>query len=73
VDIGTLPRAARDHLDSEPAFTLETATTALGWMAAGQFDERKAGDVWQAMDYALRAAEALDRLEATRSLIQALA
>jgi hypothetical protein len=73
VDIGTLLRAARDHLDSEPAFSLETATTALGWMAAGQFYELKAGDVWQAMGYALRAAEALDRVESVRGLIQALA
>lgn len=73
VDIGTLLRAARDHLDSDPAFTLETATTALGWMAAGQFYELKAGDVWQAMGYALRAAETLDRVDSTRGLIQALA
>jgi tetratricopeptide (TPR) repeat protein len=73
VDIGTLLRAARDHLDSAPAFALETATTALGWMAAGHFYELKAGDVWQAMGYALRAAEALDRVEQTRGLIQALA
>ncbi len=73
VDIGTLLRAARDHLDREPFFTLETATTALGWMAAGHFYELKAGDVWQAMGYALRAAEALDRVESTRGLIQALA
>jgi hypothetical protein len=73
VDIGTLLRAARDHLEREPAFALETATAALGWMAAGQFYELKAGDVWQAMGYALRAAEAHDRVEATRGLIQALA
>lgn len=73
VDIGTLLRAARDYLDKKPAFTLETATTALGWMAAGHFYELKAGDVWQAMGYALRAAEALDRVESTRGLIQALA
>ena len=72
VDIGTLLRAARDHLDSEPAFTLETATTALGWMAACHFYELKAGEVWQAI-YALRAAGAIDRLESTRGLIQALA
>jgi tetratricopeptide (TPR) repeat protein len=73
VDIGTLLRAARDNLDCEPAFALETATTALGWMAAGQFYELKAGDVWQAMGYALRAAEALGRVESTRGLIRALA
>jgi hypothetical protein len=73
VDIGTLQRAARDHLDGDPAFALETATAALGWMAAGQFYELKAGDVWQAMGYALRAAEALDRVKSTRGMIQALA
>jgi hypothetical protein len=73
VDIGTLLRAARDHLDREPAFTLETATTALGWMATGHGYELKAGDVWKAMGYALRAAEALDRVASTRGLIQALA
>ena len=73
VDIGTLLRAARDHLDRQPAFTLETATTALGWMAVGHFYELKAGNVWQAMGYALHAAEALDRVESTRGLIQALA
>jgi hypothetical protein len=73
VDIGTLLRAARDHLDSEPVLALETATSALGWMAAGQFYELKTGDVWQAMGDALRAAEALDRVESTRGLIRALA
>ena len=73
MDIGTLLRAVRDHLDREPAFTLETATTALGWMATGHGYELKAGDVWKAMGYALRAAEALDRVASTRGLIQALA
>lgn len=73
VDIGTLLRAARDHLDCELAFTLETATTALGWMAAGHGYDLRAGDVWQAMGYALRAAEAIDRVESTRGLIQTLA
>jgi len=73
VDVGTLLRAARDHLDSEPAFVLETATTALGWMAAGQFYELRAGDVWQAMGDALHATKALDRVGATRGLILALA
>ncbi len=73
VNIGTLLRAAPDHLDGEPAFTLETATKVLGWTAAGQFYELKAGDVWQATGYALCAAEALDRVQSTRALIQALA
>ncbi|WP_051022051.1 hypothetical protein [Thioflavicoccus mobilis] len=73
MDIGTLLRAARDHLDREPAFTLDTATTALSWMAAGHGYDLRAGDIWQAMGYALHAAEALGRVESTRGLIQALA
>jgi len=72
VDIGTLLRAARDQLDSGPAFALETATTALSWMAAGQHCELRAGDVGQAMGYARHAAETLDRIESTRAVIQAL-
>ena len=36
VDIGTLLRAARDHLQTEPAFALQAAATALGWMALGR-------------------------------------
>ncbi len=42
-------------------------------MAAGHYYELKAEDVWQAMGYALRAAETLGRVESTRALIQALA
>ncbi len=72
VDIGTLLRAARDHLDSEPAFALDCATAALQWMAQGRFYELKAGDVWQAQSHALRAAETVGRLEPTRALIEGL-
>jgi hypothetical protein len=42
-------------------------------MAGGHGYELKPGVVWQAMGYALRVAEALDRMESTRALIQALA
>ena len=73
VDIGTLLRAARDHLEQAPEFALAAATAALHWMAKGQFYELKAGDVWQTMGYALHAAEALDRVEQIRSLIQVMA
>ena len=71
MDIGTLLRAAREHLDGDPAFPLRTATGASSWMAAEHFCELKAGDVWQAMGYTRRATEALDRVESTRDLIQA--
>jgi tetratricopeptide (TPR) repeat protein len=73
VDIGTLLRAARDHLDKAPEFALAAATTTLHWMARGQFYDLIDGEVRQAMGYALRAAESLDRVEQTRGLIQAMA
>ena len=72
VDIGTLLRAARDHLDRAPEFALDSATAALHWMARGRFYEIKAGDVWQARDYALQSAAAIGRLEPTRKLIDGL-
>ncbi len=72
VDIGALLRAARDHLDSQPAFALDCATAALHWMAQGCFYELKAGEVSHAQSHALRAAEAVGRLEPTRSLIEGL-
>lgn len=73
VDIGTLLRAARDHLDQAPEFALAAATAALHWMAQGQFYELTAGDVRQAMGYALSAAEALNRVEQIRDLIRTMA
>ncbi|MGE5153154.1 MAG: hypothetical protein ACM3ST_03985 [Bdellovibrio bacteriovorus] len=59
VDFGTPLRAARDHVDSEPAFALDGATAALHRMAEGRFYDLKAGEVWQAQSVALRAAEAV--------------
>ena len=73
MDIGTLLHAAGDHLGGAPAFALKTAIAALGWMAAGQFYELKAGDIWQAMGYVPPAAAAINRVESTRGLIQTLA
>ena len=72
VDIGTLLRAARDHLDQAPEFALAAATAALHWMAKGQFYEIKALDVWQARNQALAAAAAVGRLEQTQALIASL-
>jgi hypothetical protein len=34
-DPKTLTRAARDYLDSEPAFALESAIAALRWLSEG--------------------------------------
>ncbi|WP_295446407.1 hypothetical protein [uncultured Thiodictyon sp.] len=73
VDIGTLLRAARDHLGTHPAFALEAATAALHWMTNGQFYEIKAGDVWQAASVAVQAAALTGALEPTQALISRLA
>ncbi|WP_295459222.1 hypothetical protein [uncultured Thiodictyon sp.] len=72
VDIGTLLRAARDHLEQAPEFALAAATAALHWMAKGQFYEIKALDVWQARNQALAAAAAVGRMEQTQALIAEL-
>jgi tetratricopeptide (TPR) repeat protein len=72
VDIATLLRAARDHLDQAPAFALAAATAALDWMAKGQFYEIKALDVWQARNQALGAAAAVGHLDQTQALIAGL-
>jgi hypothetical protein len=67
VDIGTLLRAARDHLESTPGFAMQAAVAALRWMAAGQFYEITGGDVWDARRYALESAAATgqsDEIEA---------
>jgi hypothetical protein len=52
---------------------VDSSSGALGNATNKTVHELNAGDVWQAMGYALRAAEALDRVEATRGLIRALA
>ena len=72
MDIGTLIRAARDHLATNPEFALEAATAALRWMARGRYYEITAGDVWQAMDYAVLAATPIGRVAPTRERIRAL-
>jgi hypothetical protein len=72
VDIATLLRAARDHLEQAPEFALAAATAALHWMARGQFYEIKALDVWQARNQSLAAAAAVGRLEETQALIAGL-
>lgn len=72
VDIGTLLRAARDHLETNPLFALESATAALNWMARGRFYDIKAVDVWQARRFALQAAESAGRLDSIQELIACL-
>lgn len=72
VNIGTLLRAARDYLESDPTFALNAAIAALRWMAAGRFYEIKAGDVWDARRYALEAAEASGQLKKIQAFVREL-
>lgn len=59
VDPKTFVRAARDHLESQPAFALEVALVALYWMARGEGYELTGADVAAAGDHAAAAAAAL--------------
>jgi hypothetical protein len=59
VDPKTLVRAARDHLETQPAFALEVALAGLCWMARGEGYELTAADVAAASDHAAAAAAAL--------------
>lgn len=59
VDPKTLVRAARDHVNSKPAFALEVALLALHWMARGHGYDITATDVLDARTHAGAAAERL--------------
>jgi tetratricopeptide (TPR) repeat protein len=73
VNIGTLNRAARDFLDKEPAFALNSALACLRWLAAGEFYEITSADVRDAVRFALKAAENVGRREDVLLRITALA
>ena len=72
VDIGTLLRAARDHLESDPSFARQASVAALRWMAAGQFYEITAGNVWDARRYALKSAAATGQSEVIAAFLDEL-
>lgn len=59
VDPMTLVRAARDQVNSRPAFALEVALTALYWMARGEGYDLAGADVAAARDHAVAAAAVL--------------
>lgn len=59
VDPKTLVRAARDHVNGQPAFALEVAIMALYWMARGEGYELTGADVGAARDHAAAAAGTL--------------
>jgi hypothetical protein len=59
-DPRTLARAARDHVETAPAFAIESGLVALEWIAQGYGFEITSVDVWAAY---LPAKAAADRLE----------
>ena len=62
-DAKTLTRAARDYLDSEPAFALGSAIAALRWLSEGWGYEVTSVDVVEAYDRAMDAAARLNKVD----------
>ena len=62
-DPKTLTRAARDYLDSEPAFALGSAIAALRWLSEGWGYEVTSVDVAEAYDRAMEAAARLNKVD----------
>jgi len=71
-DPKTLTRAARDHLDSEPAFALGAAIAALRWLSEGWGYEVTSIDVVEAYDRAMDAATRLNKVDAVNEQIRVL-
>jgi hypothetical protein len=62
-DPKTLTRAARDYLDTEPAFALGSAMAALRWLSEGWGYEVTSTDVVEAYDRAMDAASRLNKID----------
>jgi hypothetical protein len=71
-DPKTLTRAARDYLDSEPAFALGSAIAALHWLSEGWGYEVTSLDVVEAYDRAMDAAAKLNRVDDVNERIRQL-
>lgn len=71
-DPKTLTRAARDHLDTQPAFALGAALAALHWLCQGRGYEVTRLDVVDAYDRAMDAARALGTIDDVRRRIRHL-
>ncbi len=72
-DPRTLARAARDHVDGQPAFALEAGLVALDWLARGYGYEVTSADVWAAYLPAKSVAERADGTAALRSRVREIA
>ena len=71
-DPKTLTRAARDYLDTEPAFALGSAMAALRWLSEGWGYEVTSVDVGEAYDRAMDAAARLNNIEDVTEQIRQL-
>ena len=71
-DPKTLTRAARDYLDSEPAFALGSAIAALRWLSEGWGYEVTSVDVVEAYDRAMDAAAKLNMVDDVNERIRQL-
>ena len=70
-DPKTLTRAARDYLDTEPAFALGSAMAALRWLSEGWGYEVTSADVVEAYDRAMDAASRLNKInDVTDKILQ---
>ena len=71
-DPKTLTRAARDYLDTEPAFALGCAMAALRWLSEGWGYEVTSTDVVEAYDRAMDAAIRLNTVDEVNDRIRQL-
>ena len=71
-DPKTLTRAARDYLDTEPAFALGSAMAALRWLSEGWGYEVTSGDVVEAYDRAMDAAARLNKVDEVTEQVRQL-
>ncbi|WP_456377586.1 hypothetical protein [Thiolapillus sp.] len=71
-DPKTLTRAARDYLDTEPAFALGCAMAALHWLSEGWGYEVTSADVVETYDRAIAAAAMLNNIDEVTDKIRQL-
>jgi hypothetical protein len=71
-DPKTLIRATRDMAEYRPDFARSAGLAALRWLLRGHGYEITAGDIWQAFDHTMSAAQSMDHAEETLQEIQAM-
>jgi len=71
-DPRTLTRAARDHVDGEPAFALGAGLLALHWLVQGYGYEITGVDVWSAYSSTMKAAERIGMTAQVREKISTM-